>query len=67
MTIGKVTGSRFEISVDGKPRSRRDRRETAIEAAEYLKRRFPNCAVGVKDLQSGGRVAADYKLNLGRR
>ena len=46
-------GAQFEISIDGKPRSHRERREVAIEAAEFLKRKFPNCDIVVKDLQSG--------------
>ena len=32
-----------------------------------LMARYPHSAVAVKDLQSGKRVAADYKLDLGRR
>jgi hypothetical protein len=35
--LGKALGAQFEISVDGKPRSYRDRKAVAIEAAEYLK------------------------------
>jgi hypothetical protein len=34
------TGARYEIAVDGKPRSYRDVRATAIEAATYLKQRM---------------------------
>jgi hypothetical protein len=29
--------------------------------------KYPNRAVAVKDLQTGKGVAADYKLDLGRR
>jgi hypothetical protein len=29
--------------------------------------KYPHSAVAVKDLQSGERVPADYKLDLGRR
>ena len=50
---GMTQGAQFEISIDGKPRSHRERREVAIEAAEFLKRKFPNCDIVVKDLQSG--------------
>jgi hypothetical protein len=48
-------------------RSHRDRREIAVEAAGLLMAKYPHSAVAVKDLQSGERVAADYKLDLGRR
>ena len=62
-----TTGAQFEISVDGKPRSHRDRKDTAIEAAEYLKRKFPNCDVLVKDLRSGEAFAVAYKTDMGPR
>src|SRR6516165_6610869 len=32
-----MTGARYQIAVDGQPRSNRDDRAIAIEAAEYLK------------------------------
>ena len=32
-TAGKALAARFEISIDGVPRSYRDRREIAVEAA----------------------------------
>jgi len=54
-------------SVDGVPRSHRDRKEIAVEAAGRLMAKYPHSAVAVKDLQSGERVVADYKLDLGRR
>jgi hypothetical protein len=38
MPLGKAPGAQFEISVDGKLRSYRDRKAVAIEAAEHLKR-----------------------------
>jgi hypothetical protein len=59
-------GAQFEISIDGKPRSHRERREVAIEAAEFLKRKFPNCDI-VKDLQSGEVTAVAYKADTGPR
>ena len=45
-------GAQFEISVDGKPRSLRDLRETAFEAAQYLKSLNPHVEVAVLDLQT---------------
>jgi hypothetical protein len=53
MADEKAPSAQFEISIDGKPRSHRDRKDIAIETAEYLKRKFPNCDVVVKDLRSG--------------
>jgi predicted Rdx family selenoprotein len=47
---GSTGGAQFEILVDGKSRSWRDTRETALEAAQYLKERTPNLAVAVRDV-----------------
>jgi hypothetical protein len=43
MSPGKAPGAAFEITVDGKSRSYRDRKAIAIEAAEHLKHKFPHC------------------------
>ena len=51
--MSNPAGAQFEISVDGKPRSYRDTKVTAIEGAEYLKQRHPHSEVTVKDLKSG--------------
>jgi hypothetical protein len=61
MPLGKAVGARFEISVDGKPRTYRDRKPVAIEAAEHLKRKHPNSEVVVKDLTSGKATTVTYK------
>jgi hypothetical protein len=58
--LAKAPGAQFEISIDGKPRSYRDRKAVALEAAEDLKRKYPNSDVVVKDLQSGEGVAVAY-------
>jgi hypothetical protein len=42
---------RWEITVDGKPRSYRVDRQIAIESAQYLKRKNPNVEVTVRDLE----------------
>ena len=44
-------GACFEIKVDGKTRSYRDRREIAIEAGEYLKQMRPQSEVIVRDVR----------------
>jgi hypothetical protein len=58
-------GAQFEISIDGMPRTYRDLKPIAIEAAEFLKRKHPHAAVVVKDLQSGETKAIEYKPDLG--
>jgi hypothetical protein len=62
VTIKKAPGgAQFEISIDGKPYSYRDRKDIAIAAAEFLKRKFPNSDVMVKHLPSGEVTVAAYK------
>ena len=63
----KIIDSRFEISIDGTPRTYRDRKEFAIQAAEHLKRKHPNSDIVVKDLQSGEATKIKYKPDLGPR
>jgi hypothetical protein len=48
-----MTGAQFEIRIDGTPRSYRDRKDYAMEAARFIKSKNPNSVVEVKDLQSG--------------
>ena len=55
-------GSEFRI--DGVPRSHREQRDMAIEAAAQLMLPHPNSAVAVKDLQSGEVTSSDYKSGL---
>ena len=51
VTVKKAPGgAQFEISIDGKPNSYRDRKDIAIAAAEHLKRKFPYGEVVVKHL-----------------
>jgi hypothetical protein len=57
--------AQFEVSIDGTPRTYRDQKVIAIEAAENLKRKHPHSAVVVKDLQSGEATAVAYKPDLG--
>jgi hypothetical protein len=49
----KNTGARFEIAVDGRPRSYRSDAETAREGAIFLKTKNPNAEVTVRDLRTG--------------
>ena len=52
-----MTGAQFEIRIDGTPRSYRDRKDYAMEAARFLKSKHPHSMVEVKDLQSGDVIA----------
>jgi hypothetical protein len=51
------TCTQFEILVDGKTRSWRDVRETAFEAAGYLKDKNPHSDVAVRDARNGTTVS----------
>ena len=46
-------GAQFEIIVDGKPRSYRDVKAVATEAALFLKECRPTQEVSVRDLRDG--------------
>jgi hypothetical protein len=48
-----MTGAQFEIRIDGTPRSYRDRKDYAMEAARLIKSKNPHSMVEVKDLRSG--------------
>jgi hypothetical protein len=45
-----MTGAQFEIRIDGAPRTYRDRKDYAMEAARLIKNKNP---VEVRDLRSG--------------
>jgi len=49
-------GAQFEIKVDGIVRTHRDVRDTAIEAARFLKQRNPSASIVVTDLRDGSVV-----------
>jgi hypothetical protein len=48
-----MTGAQFEIRIDGTPRSYRNRKDYAMEAARLIKSKNPHSAVEVRDLRSG--------------
>ena len=56
-----MTGARFEISIDGVPRTYRDQKELALLAAQILKSRNPNSVVRLKDLESGAEIVIAFK------
>ena len=49
-------GAHYAIIIDGKTKSHRDLRETAIEAAKYLKGLYPHSQVEVRDLRDNSAV-----------
>jgi hypothetical protein len=54
-------GAQFEVSIDGTPRTYRDDRKIAIEAAENLKPKHPHSVVTVENLETGETIAVEYK------
>jgi hypothetical protein len=56
-----MTGAQFELSVDGVPRSYRDRKDLALQSARILKSRNPNSMVKLKDLQTGEEIVIAFK------
>ena len=61
MTLGKTPAARFEISIDGVPRTYRDQKDLALLAAQILKSRNPNSAVRLKDLKTGEETVIAFK------
>jgi hypothetical protein len=53
LQLTAMTGARFEIRIDGTPRSYRDRKDYAMEAARLIKSKNPHSVVEVKGLQNG--------------
>jgi hypothetical protein len=47
------SGAQFEISIDGVPRTYRDRQDIALQTAQLLKSRNPNGVVKMKELRTG--------------
>jgi hypothetical protein len=48
-----MTGAQYEIRIDGAPRTYRDRKEYAMEAARLIKSKNPHSLIEVRDLRSG--------------
>jgi hypothetical protein len=63
--VQKDIGACFEIRVNGKTRSHRDRKETAIEAGRYLKQMQPQSEIMVRDVRDNSvTVIEDVALDL---
>jgi hypothetical protein len=48
-----ASSARYEIAIDGTPRTYRYREDFAREAASFLKKQQPNAKITVRDLQTG--------------
>ena len=57
----KTQGAQYQISVDGVPRTYRDRQDIALQAARFLKSRNPNSTVKLKDLQTGEETVVAFE------
>ncbi len=55
-------GACFEIRVDGKTRSYRDRKETAIEAGRYLKQVQPQSEIMIRDVRDNSVTVIEGKI-----
>jgi hypothetical protein len=60
--VSVVRSANFELSVDGVPRSYRDRKDLALQSALFLKSRNPNSVVKLKDLQTGEEIVIAFKV-----
>ena len=56
------SGARFEIAIDGTPRTYRDLKELAIEAATFLKTKNPHNDVTVRDIETGETISVKHPL-----
>ena len=54
-------GAQYEISVDGVPRTYRDRQDIALQTARLVKSRNPHSVVKLKDLQTGEETVVAFK------
>ena len=52
-----MTGAQYEIRIDSTPRTYRDRKDYAMEAARLIQSKKPHGMVEVEDLQSGNVTA----------
>jgi hypothetical protein len=60
--VSVIRSANFELSVDGVPRSYRDRKDLALQSALFLKSRNPNSVVKLKDLQTGEEIVIAFKV-----
>ena len=56
-----MTGPRFEVSIDGVPRTYRDQKDLALLAAQILKSKNLNSVIRLKDLKIGEEIVIAFK------
>jgi hypothetical protein len=59
----KYIGVRWEITVDGKPRTYRNLGDVAIETAYYLKAKNPNVQITIRNLETGEKTVVKLPPN----
>jgi hypothetical protein len=57
----KPERGQYKISIDGKPRKYCDRKDIALQTARFLKSRFPNSTITLKDLQAGEETVVAFQ------
>jgi hypothetical protein len=55
-------GAQYEISIDGVPRSHRDRKDIAVQSAQFLKSRNPNSVAKLKELRTGEEIVVAFQV-----
>jgi hypothetical protein len=56
-----IHSAQFEISIDGVPRTYRDRKDLALRSAQVLNSRNPNSVIRLKDLKTGEEIVIEFK------
>jgi hypothetical protein len=54
-------GAQYEISIDGVPRTYRDRQDIALQTARLLKARNPHSVIKMRDLRTGVETVGAFK------
>ena len=54
-------GAQYAISIDGVPRTYRDRQDIALQTARLLKSRNPHSVLKLKDLRTGEETVVAFK------
>ena len=56
-----IHSAKFEVSIDGVPRTYRDQKDLALQSAQIPKSRNPNSVVRLKDLKTGEEIVIAFK------
>jgi len=55
------SGAQYEISIDGVPRTYRDRQDIALQTARFRKSRNPHSVVKLKDLRTSEETVVAFQ------